>query len=121
MRCAGGIGWSRKSDIYGAVLMTRKGSVIAGDMTPEGTPNSGLSDLLPRLMEISSHHSTPDQRVMFPHTVKEHNGHRILARSVIEDLILLVLIPDSCYMGLTMLDMENSILRIREILNSPIP
>jgi hypothetical protein len=90
-------------------------------MAQEGTPNSGLSDLLPRLMEISRHHSSSVQRVMFPHIVTEHKGHRILARSVIEDLFLLVLIPDTCYMGLTMLDMENSILRIREILNLPVP
>lgn len=105
-----------RSDIGGAVLINREGRVLAGAMSHETISNSGLSELLPELTDISCDHAPSGQGFMFPTIITEHRGHRILARSVREDLYLLVLLHDSCYMGLTMLDMENSIMRIRDIL-----
>ena len=104
-----------KSDIEGAVLMNGVGQVIARAL-PRGSISAlGLSELLPRLMELSFETTNKTPHIMFSHLVSEHNGRKILARYVKEDLFLLVLLQKSCYMGPAMLDMENSILRIQEI------
>ena len=110
-----------KSDIEGAVLINGGGQVIAPSLPQGGISHLGFSELLPRLLELSFKIPHRAQNIMFPHLISEHNGHRILARSVKEDLFLLVLLHESCYMGPAMLDMENSILKIQEILSVRIP
>ncbi len=110
-----------KSDIQGAVLINGMGQVIAPTL-PQGSISAlGLSELLPKLMELSLETTNKTQQIMFPHLVSEHTGRKILARYVNEDLFLLVLLQKSCYMGPAMLDMENSILRIQDILSGHIP
>jgi hypothetical protein len=106
-----------KSDIQGAVLIKGGGQVIASALPREDMKHMELLDLLPKVPEML-YTQQKKQNVMFPHLVSEHNGRRVLTRSVMEDLFLLILLQKSCYMGPAMLDMENSILRIREILSS---
>ena len=110
-----------KSDIQGAVLINRGGQIIARALPHGSISHLGLSELLPRLMELSHGSGSTSQKVMFPHLISEHNGHKILARSVRKNLFLLVLLQESCYMGPAMLDMENSILRIQDILSRHVP
>jgi len=109
-----------KCDIQGAVLIKGGGQVIARALPREGLKHLELSELLPKLPELDYNAHDGGQSIMFPHLLSEHKGHRILARPVMKDLFLLILLQKSCYMGPAMLDMENSILRIREILSSQI-
>ncbi len=105
-----------KSDIQGAVLLDRNGHVIARALPHEGISKLKLSELLPMLLELSQLTPQRAENIMFPHLFSEDHDCKILARSVKKDLFLLVLLQESCYMGPAMLDMENSVLRIREIL-----
>jgi predicted regulator of Ras-like GTPase activity (Roadblock/LC7/MglB family) len=110
-----------KSDIQGAVLINGGGHIIARSLPNTSISHLKLSELLPKLMELSLDNTNKTQHFMFPHLVSEHKGRKIIARYVNEDLFLLVLLQKSCYMGPAMLDLENSILRIQEILGGHIP
>lgn len=110
-----------KSDIQGAVLINGGGHIIARALPNINISRLKLSELLPRLMEQNLETTNNARHIMFPHIVSEHNGRTILARYVKKDLFLLVFLQKSCYMGPAMLDMENSFLRIQEILSGDIP
>lgn len=110
-----------KSDIDGAVIINGGGQIIARALPDVSISPFGFSGLLPKLMELSYGGRSTSKKIMFPHLISEYNGQRILARPVTDDLFLLVLLQESCYMSPAMLDTENSILRIQEILSRYIP
>lgn len=103
------------SDIDGAVLVEGRDSIIACNLPDGRDSREVIPDILSMIdrwcaSSIGNQHSS-----MFSQYVLDYNGNKIIAKRL-KNLTLLVMMQKQGYIGLAMLDIENSVRRINEII-----
>ena len=105
------------SDIEGAVLVGGKDSIIACDLPYVKDPDETIPDILSMIDRWCASSIGNQQSSMFSHYVLDYNGNKIIAKRL-ENLTLLVMLQKQGYLGLAMLDIENSVRRINDIMRN---
>lgn len=102
-------------DIEGAVLIEGKGAIIACDL-PDGTNyEAEIPKILALIEELGDYALSKRGKTMFAQCIFDYNGCKMLVKRL-KNFTLLVMLQKRGYIGLAMLDIENSIRRIDEIL-----
>ncbi len=104
------------SDIEGAVLVGGNDTVITFDLPENGDYKAEIPEILALLEDQKLSPADEHRDCMFMQSILDYNGCRILAQKLKNNLTLLVMLQKQGYVGLAMLDIENSIRRIQEIL-----
>ena len=104
------------SDIMGAALIDEDHSMITFDLPENESYKSDIPEILALLKGTNPSSTKVHRNCMFMPSILDYNGCRILAQKLTNDLTLLVMLQKQGYMGLAMLEIENSIRRIQEIL-----
>ena len=108
------------SDIEGAILVEGKDSIIAYDLPDKRIDDTEIHKILAMLEESNDSPPIKNDNFIFTQSIFDYNGCKILAKRS-GNLILLVMLQKQGYVGLAMLEIENSIRRIREILEGTYP
>ena len=108
------------SDIEGAILVEGKDSIIAYDLPDKTIDDTEIHKILAMLEESNDSPPIKNDNFIFTQSIFDYNGCKILAKRS-GNLILLVMLQKQGYVGLAMLEIENSIRRIREILEGTYP
>lgn len=103
------------TDIKGAALIGDKDRIIVSDLPKGNNYPAEIPEILSRLRYW--HDSTLPLNGMFAHCIIDYNGGKVLAKILRENFMLLVLLEKTGYVGLAMLDIENSVREINGILN----
>jgi len=108
------------NDIEGAVLVDGKDIIVACDLPANAQYEAEIPKILERIEELGGFALNENSKYMFSHCIFDYDGCKILAKRL-RNLTLLVMLQKQGYIGLAMLDIENSIRRIDEILNRTDP
>jgi predicted regulator of Ras-like GTPase activity (Roadblock/LC7/MglB family) len=103
------------SDIEGVVLVEGKDSIIASDLPDSTNYKLEIPEILAMFKELGGYTLGKRCNSMFAHCIFDYNGCKILAKRL-KNFTLLVMLQKRGYIGLAMLEIENSIRRIDEIL-----
>ena len=102
------------ADIEGVVLIGDKNNIIASDLPKRKNYHAEIPEILSRRQQW--YDSTKILNGMFAHCIMDYNGYKVLAKRLKHDLTLLVMLQKQGYIGLAMLDIENSVREIHGIL-----
>ncbi len=102
------------ADIEGAVLIGDKNKIIASVLPKGKNYITEIPEILSRLRQW--YDSTMILNGMFAHFIIDYNGCKVLGKRLKHDLTLLVMLQKQGYIGLAMLDIENSVREIHGIL-----
>lgn len=102
-------------DIEGALLVEGTESVLASALPNRTEHEMDVTKILAQMRELQGHINDTNDHGMFSQHIFEYNGFTVLARTL-NNLTLLVMLQKSGYMGLAMLDIENSIRKIDQVL-----
>ncbi len=108
------------SDIEGAILVEGKDSIIAYDIPDRTNDDTEIHKILAMFEESDDSPPTRNDNFIFTQSIFDYNGCKILAKRS-GNLTLLVMVQKQGYVGLAMLEIENSIRKIREILEGIYP
>ena len=105
------------SDVCGAILLDRSGSVIAKHVEE----HISAREYIEFIVQYSALHQKGGNDIdpmngMFNQQVMDYNGHKLLIGWIAENAILLLLLNKKAYLGLTMLDMEGCLRDIDPLL-----
>ncbi len=100
------------SDVDGAAILRKDGSVISWCTSNGVKPIQYINfihDYMSGAYQKKIHNNTHG---MFNESIIDYNGHKLLMSRIKKDLILMLMLKKSAYLGLTMLDVEGC---LREI------
>ena len=103
------------SDIEGVVLIEGKDAIIACDLSNNIDYKVEIPEILTMFKHLSDYDLSKRNNSMFAHCIFDYNGCKVIAKRL-KNLTLLVMLQKRGYIGLAMLDIENSIRKIHEIL-----
>lgn len=109
------------SDVEGVVLVRDDSEVIAGNLPLTGGIMAGGPSIGTFLNEVMENFSMSMQNDIFSQPVAYSGDYQMLARRITGDLTLLAMVKSPGYMGLAMLDIENSVRKIGDILGESGP
>ncbi len=102
--------------IEGAVLLDRRDAVIAGGFPKEENYKSDMPEIMSLVEKWVGSALGKLQTGIFAQCILDYNGCKILAKKHNNRFTLLVMLSKRGYIGPAMLDLENSIMKIDEIL-----
>jgi predicted regulator of Ras-like GTPase activity (Roadblock/LC7/MglB family) len=100
------------SDVDGAAILRKDGSVISWCTSNGVKPIQYINfihDYISGAYQKKIHNNAYG---MFNESIIDYNGHKLLMSRIKKDLILMLMLKKSAYLGLTMLDVEGC---LREI------
>jgi predicted regulator of Ras-like GTPase activity (Roadblock/LC7/MglB family) len=103
------------SDINGAALVEGNDSIIACDLPGEGNSGIEIPEILSMIERWNASSLGGQNGGMFSQCILDYNGNKVIAKRM-KNLTLLVMLQSQGYVGLAMLDIENSVRRIHEIM-----
>ncbi len=103
-------------DIKGACIVDQNDAIIASDLPDSYGYEADISKIMHLLDNEDDCTVSPQSQVMFAHRLLDYNGFKILVKKLGDKLTLLVIIHTMGYLSLAMLDIENSVMKIDEIL-----
>jgi predicted regulator of Ras-like GTPase activity (Roadblock/LC7/MglB family) len=105
------------SDVNGAMVYGANGQVLSWLSENGMEPGQYVNFIDEKILENSDDLKSHYKYGMFSQSIMDYNGFRILVSRIRADLILLLLLDKTAYLGPTMLEMEGCIRQIDGILN----
>ncbi len=106
----------KANDIEGAALVEGDSFLIAYDLPGKSNYITEIPEIMTQVNDMSNLSPAKQMNQLFSHCIFDYNGSKVLAKKLKGNLTLLVLLQKRGYIGLAMLDIENSIRRIDEII-----
>ena len=103
-------------DIEGAVLVNEKNDIIVSAFSKNADLTLENHEILSLIEALEDPELGKSQDVFFTQRIFDYKGLKVLAKRIKDKLTLLVILKQPGYISLAMLDIENSIMRIDEIL-----
>ncbi len=104
-------------DIHGSMLVLGNNSIFASDMPDFMDPDDYFHGIMNVLNEKGMFDLNKVNRKLFGHHIFDYNGYKVLAKKI-RNFTLLVMLKKMGYVGLAMLDIENSAREIDQIMQS---
>ena len=109
------------NDIEGAALVGAEDKIITHDLPKRSNYESEIPQIMTLFKDLSDFALRTHFNHMFTHCIFEYNGCKVVAKKLKDNLTLLVMLQKHGYVGLAMLDIENSIRRIDDIISDSLP
>ena len=107
----------RVEDVGGTVLIRLDGSVMAMDLPSEIHMNVSMRGLLQNLALLRGKTQLNRSKSIFAPVVIQYNGFNVLTSSIDKDLLFVTIVKNKGYLGVAMLDIENTVREIRRIIS----
>lgn len=95
------------TDVKGVAIIDRDGAIIAG-ITDNGLNLVTYAQVVRRHIQKPSTRSMKYPKGIFLQSLVSYNGSIILFGRIIDNVLLMVLLEKKAYLGLAMLELENS-------------
>ena len=104
-------------DVEGAALINEKNEIIISTFSKETEYDKCIPEILALMKALKSPDLCSSSDTFFTQRIFDQNGFKILAKNIMDGYILLVFLKKRGYISLAMLDIENSTIRINQILH----
>jgi predicted regulator of Ras-like GTPase activity (Roadblock/LC7/MglB family) len=100
-------------DVKGVAIINKEGTVIAGK-TNNGLDLNAYIQVVLQHLEKTAKGALICPKTLFLQSIVNYNGSQILYGRIIDDILLVILLEKKAYLGLAMLDLENSAIKAFE-------
>jgi predicted regulator of Ras-like GTPase activity (Roadblock/LC7/MglB family) len=107
-----------KNDIKGAALVEGEDTILACDFPENLNPKTELMEIMDLLNDLKKIAKCESSNDLFMQYILDYGDHLIMARDLMKNLTLLVMMQRQGYLSLATLDLENSSRKITELLEN---
>lgn len=104
------------SDVNGAAIVRIDGTVISWHTNEGIEPRQYIESVLDAITQAHQQNLHDYRHGMFNQKIINYNGHKILISRVRAEVMLVLLINKTAYLGLVMLDMEGCLRKIEKVM-----
>lgn len=107
-----------EGDIEGVLLVGDKNHILAHELPKDINFEAEIPKILALLEKWGGFGQMTPHNDMFAHCILDYNGSKILAKRLENNFTLLIMLQKQGYIGLAMLNLENSAMEIASILGA---